>query len=111
MQNLVNKNIWKETKEELEKIGEKYLKQKSSFYQVMTIFEIYQNLYDTINATDEELEKLTDYIYQVYMKIDKISIEDLTDGMCNVYKDKTLQLEDIINMNYYDFIDNFVPFN
>lgn len=111
MQDLVNKNIWKETKEKLEEIGGKYLNQKSSFYQVMTIFEIYENLYDTINATDEELEKLTDYLYQIYLKVDKISVEDLAWAICSVYEDETLKLEDIINMNYYDFVDKFVPFN
>lgn len=109
MQDLLNTNIWKETKENLEEIGGKYLNQKSSFYQVMTIFEIYQNLYDTISATDEELEKLTDYLYRVYMKFDKISIEDLTWGISSLYEDKTLKFEDIINMNYYDFVDKFVP--
>lgn len=111
MQDLLNKNIWKETKEKLEEIGGKYLNQKSSFYQVMTIFEIYENLYNTINATDEELEKLTNYLYQVYLKVDKISVEDLICGIFNAIENENETIEDIINMNYYDFVDNFVPLN
>lgn len=111
MEKFINKKVWEETLKSLENISEKYYNGRKNFYMIMTIFEIYQNLIDIglIDVSDEDLEKLTNFLYSVYLKLDKITVDELISGVENAYNQEGIEIDNIVKMSTDEFL-HYVPY-
>lgn len=106
MEKFINKKVWEEARKSLQEISNKCFGDKFMYYKVIIIFNIYNILIDTIDVSDEELEKLTNFIYEMYISIsnESISIDDLVDDILRAYEDKKIKIDDIIKMTKNEFL-------
>lgn len=110
MEKFINKKVWEETKRSLQEVSNKCFGDKFMYYKVITVFNIYNILIDTIDVSDEELESLTDFIYEMYISIsnENISIDDLVGGVLRAYENENIEIDKIIKMTKNEFLQYVV---
>lgn len=99
MEELKNKKIYDEVKEALEKIAMENVGNKDYANLMKLRYHIYQNLIDyDISENEEDLDKLTDYVYDLYIESENLSIDDIIYNIKNKIDFDELSVDEIINL-------------
>lgn len=78
------------------------------YYKIHIIYEIIDEINGQgLDITDEEEEKLCDYIYEVYLEYDGTNIYNIVYTVSSLTQNG-MKIEDILKMDISDFIDNII---
>lgn len=98
MENLKNKKIYEEVKTALEKVAMENGYKKDYANLIKVRYDIYQNLIDyDITENEEDLNKLTDYVYDIYME-SEATIDDVIENIKTKIDFDELSIDEIINL-------------
>lgn len=99
MEKLNNKKIYEEVRKALEQIAINNGYNKDYANLMKLRYDIYQNLIDyDITENKEDLDKLTDYVYDLYIGSDTETIDTITDNIKSKIEFDKLSVDEIINL-------------
>ena len=94
-----NKEIYESVEKELKRIAEE--NESTNYYKNIIIFQVYDELQNISNITEEELEKLCDFAYDMYIEIDIENIYTITNTIIELTLSHSI--ENILNMGIDEF--------
>ena len=100
-----NKEIYNKTKQVLLNISEEVLGYKSGWYEILTKFELYEEINSYIEVKDEEMEEIVDYAYDIYMNSENISIHNIANTIYELIEYEKITVKEICQLSKADFID------
>lgn len=99
MEDLKNKKIYKEVKIALEKVAIENGYKKDYANLIKVRYDIYQNLIDyDITENEEDLNKLTDYVYDIYMESETATIDSVIRNIKTKIDFDELSIDEITNL-------------
>lgn len=107
-----NRKIFEETLKSYREIANKYLGGEIRYYKVHLIYEIIDEINNQgINITDEEEEKICDYVYNVYIEYDgstNINIYNIVYTINEFITYGKMSVKDILKMDIKDFCNQII---
>ena len=107
-----NRKIFEETLKSYREIANKYLGGEIRYYKVHLIYEIIDEMNNqNIGLTDEEEEKLCDFIFDAYINYDgedNITIYNIVYTVACFINEENMTVEDILGMLMYDFYNKII---
>lgn len=105
-----NRKIYDKVLKSYKEISKEIFGNYIEYYKIHIIYEIIDEINGQgLDITDEEEEKLCDYIYKVYLKYDgtNINIYNIVYTVSSLTQNG-MTIEDILKMDISDFIDNII---
>lgn len=105
-----NRKIYDKVLKSYKEISKEVFGNYMEYYKIHIIYEIIDEINGQgLDITDEEEEKLCDYIYKVYLKYDgtNINIFNIVYTVSSLTQNG-MTIEDILKMNISDFIDKII---
>lgn len=105
-----NREIYNKVLKSYKEIGKEFLGNYMEYYKIHIIYEIIDEINGQgLDITDEEEEKLCDYIYKVYLEYDgtNINIYNIVYTVSSLTQ-YGMTIENILKMDISDFIDNII---
>lgn len=106
-----NREIYNKVLKDYKKIAKEFLENSGEYYKIHIIYEIIDEIDNQgLDITDEEEEKLCDYIYNVYMEYDGTNI-NIYNIVYTIYQFITydkMAINDILKMNIQDFCNQII---
>lgn len=106
-----NREIYDKVLKSYKEIASKYLGGEIRYYKIHLIYEIIDEIDNQgLDITDEEEEKLCDYIYNAYMEYDGTNI-NIYNIVYTIYQFITydkMAINDILEMNVQDFCNQII---
>lgn len=94
-----NKEIFESIEKELKRIAEE--NGHTNYYKNIIIFQVYDELQNISNITEEELEELCEFAYDMYIEIDIDNIYTITNTIIELTLSNSI--ENILNMSIEEF--------
>lgn len=105
-----NRKIYDKVLKSYKEISKEVFGNYMEYYKIHIIYEIIDEINGQgLDITDEEEEKLCDYIYKVYFKYDgtNINIYNIVYTVSSLTQNG-MTIEDILKMDISDFIDKII---
>lgn len=105
-----NRKIYDKVLKSYKEISKEVFGNYMEYYKIHIIYEIIDEINGQgLDITDEEEEKLCDYIYEVYLEYDgtNINIYNIVYTVSSLTQNG-MTIEDILKMDISDFIDNII---
>ena len=105
-----NRKIYDKVLKSYKEISKEIFGNYIEYYKIHIIYEIIDEINGQgLDITDEEEEKLCDYIYKVYLKYDgtNINIYNIVYTVSSLTQNG-MTIDDILKMDISDFIDNII---
>lgn len=105
-----NRKIYDKVLKSYKEISKEIFGNYMEYYKIHIIYEIIDEINGQgLDITDEEEEKLCDYIYKVYLEYDgtNINIYNIVYTVSSLTQ-YGMTIEDILKMDISDFIDNII---
>lgn len=105
-----NRKIYDKVLKSYKEISKEIFGNYIEYYKIHIIYEIIDEINGQgLDITDEEEEKLCDYIYEVYLEYDgtNINIYNIVYTVSSLTQ-YGMTIEDILKMDISDFIDNII---
>jgi hypothetical protein len=105
-----NRKIYDKVLKSYKEISKEVFGNYMEYYKIHIIYEIIDEINGQgLDITDEEEEKLCDYIYEVYLEYDgtNINIYNIVYTVSSLTQ-YGMTIEDILKMDISDFIDNII---
>ena len=105
-----NRKIYDKVLKSYKEISKEIFGNYIEYYKINIIYEIIDEINGQgLDITDEEEEKLCDYIYEVYLEYDgtNINIYNIVYTVSSLTQ-YGMTIEDILKMDISDFIDNII---
>lgn len=105
-----NRKIYDKVLKSYKEISKEIFGNYIEYYKIHIIYEIIDEINGQgLDITDEEEEKLCDYIYEVYLEYDgtNINIYNIVYTISSLTQNG-MTIEDILKMDISDFIDNII---
>lgn len=105
-----NRKIYDKVLKSYKEISKEIFGNYIEYYKIHIIYEIIDEINGQgLDITDEEEEKLCDYIYEVYLEYDgtNINIYNIVYTISSLTQNG-MKIEDILKMDISDFIDNII---
>lgn len=105
-----NRKIYDKVLKSYKEISKEVFGNYMEYYKIHIIYEIIDEINGQgLDITDEEEEKLCDYIYEVYLEYDgtNINIYNIVYTVSSLTQ-YGMRIEDILKMDISDFIDNII---
>lgn len=105
-----NRKIYDKVLKSYKEISKEIFGNYIEYYKIHIIYEIIDEINGQgLDITDEEEEKLCDYIYEVYLEYDgtNINIYNIVYTVSSLTQNG-MKIEDILKMDISDFIDNII---
>lgn len=105
-----NREIYNKVLKSYKEISKEIFENYTEYYKIHIIYEIIDEINGQgLDITDEEEEKLCDYIYEVYLEYDgtNINIYNIVYTVSSLTQNG-MKIEDILKMDISDFIDNII---
>ena len=105
-----NRKIYDKVLKSYKEISKEVFGNYMEYYKIHIIYEIIDEINGQgLDITDEEEEKLCDYVYEVYLEYDgtNINIYNIVYTVSSLTQNG-MTIEDILKMDISDFIDNII---
>lgn len=106
-----NRKIFEETSKSYKEIAKEFLENSGKYYKIHIIYEIIDEMDNQgLDITDEEEEKICDYVYNAYMEYDGTNIY-IYNIVYTIYQFITydkMAINDILKMNIQDFCNQII---
>lgn len=105
-----NRKIYDKVLKSYKEISKEIFGNYMEYYKIHIIYEIIDEINGQgLDITDEEEEKLCDYIYKVYLEYDgtNINIYNIVYTVSSLTQ-YGMTIENILKMDISDFIDNII---
>lgn len=105
-----NRKIYDKVLKSYKEISKEIFGNYMEYYKIHIIYEIIDEINGQgLDITDEEEEKLCDYIYEVYLEYDgtNINIYNIVYTVSSLTQ-YGMTIENILKMDISDFIDNII---
>ena len=105
-----NRKIYDKALKSYKEISKEIFGNYIEYYKIHIIYEIIDEINGQgLDITDEEEEKLCDYIYEAYLEYDgtNINIYNIVYTVSSLTQNG-MTIEDILKMDISDFIDNII---
>lgn len=105
-----NREIYNKVLKSYKEISKEIFENYTEYYKIHIIYEIIDEINGQgLDITDEEEEKLCDYIYKVYLEYDgtNINIYNIVYTVSSLTQ-YGMTIENILKMDISDFIDNII---
>lgn len=105
-----NRKIYDKVLKSYKEISKEIFGNYIEYYKIHIIYEIIDEINGQgLDITDEEEEKLCDYIYEVYLEYDgtNINIYNIVYTVSSLTQNG-MKIEDILKMDISNFIDNII---
>ena len=105
-----NRKIFEETLKSYKEIAKEFLENSGEYYKIHIIYEIIDEIDNQgLDITDEEEEKICDYVHNIYLEYDgtNINIYNIVYTVSSLTQ-YGMTIEDILKMDISDFIDNII---
>lgn len=105
-----NRKIYDKVLKSYKEISKEVFGNYMEYYKIHIIYEIIDEINGQgLDITDEEEEKLCDYIYEVYLEYDgtNINIYNIVYTVSSLTQ-YGMTIENILKMDISDFIDNII---
>lgn len=103
-----NRKIYDKVLKSYKEISKEIFGNYIEYYKIHIIYEIIDEINGQgLDITDEEEEKLCDYIYEVYLEYDGTNIYNIVYTVSSLTQNG-MKIEDILKMDISDFIDNII---
>lgn len=105
-----NRKIYDKVLKSYKEISKEIFGNYIEYYKIHIIYEIIDEINGQgLDITDEEEEKLCDYIYEIYLEYDgtNINIYNIVYTVSSLTQ-YGMTIEDILKMDISDFIDNII---
>ena len=106
-----NRKIFEETLKSYKEIAKEFLENSGEYYKINIIYEIIDEIDNQgLDITDEEEEKICDYVYNAYMEYDGTNI-NIYNIVYTIYQFITygkMAINDILKMNIQDFCNQII---
>lgn len=94
-----NKEIFENIEKELKRIAEE--NGDTNYYKNIIIFQVYDELQNISNITEEELEELCEFAYDMYIEVDIDNIYTITNTIIELTLSNSIK--NILNMSIEEF--------
>lgn len=106
-----NRKIFEETLKSYKEIAKEFLENSGEYYKIHIIYEIIDEIDNQgLDITDEEEEKICDYVYNAYMEYDGTNI-NIYNIVYTIYQFITydkMSVKDILKMDIKDFCNQII---
>ena len=106
-----NREIYNKVLKSYKKIAKEFLENSGEYYKIHIIYEIIDEIDNQgLDITDEEEEKICDYVYNAYMEYDGTNI-NIYNIVYTIYQFITydkMAINDILEMNVQDFCNQII---
>ena len=106
-----NRKIFEETLKSYKEIAKEFLENSGEYYKIHIIYEIIDEIDNQgLDITDEEEEKICDYVYNAYMEYDgtNINIYNIVYTINEFITNDKMSVKDILEMDIKDFCNQII---
>ena len=106
-----NRKIFEETLKSYKEIAKEFLENSGEYYKIHIIYEIIDEIDNQgLDITDEEEEKICDYVYNAYMEYDgtNINIYNIVYTINEFITYDKMSVKDILKMDIKDFCNQII---
>ena len=106
-----NRKIFEETLKSYKEIAKEFLENRGEYYKIHIIYEIIDEIDNQgLDITDEEEEKICDYVYNAYMEYDgtNINIYNIVYTINELITNDEMSVKDILKMDIEDFCNQII---
>ena len=106
-----NREIYNKVFESYKKIAKEFFGNYLEYYKPHIIYEIIDEIDNQgLDITDEEEEKLCDFVYQVYMEYDgtNINIYNIVYTIYQFTNDYNMTVNEVLKMDINDFCNQII---
>lgn len=107
-----NREIYNKALEDYKEIAKEFLENSGEYYKIHIIYEIIDEINNRgLDITDEEEEKICDYVYNAYLEYDggtNISIYNIVYTIDEFITNDKMSVKDILEMDIKDFCNQII---
>ena len=107
-----NRKIFEETLKSYKEIAKEFLENSGEYYKIHIIYEIIDEIDNQgLDITDEEEEKICDYVHNIYLEYDgntNISIYNIVYTINEFITNDKMSVKDILEMDIKDFCNQII---